>query len=114
MNSIFKYNGNANHSTEDVKGGYTGNNISLLNVYLNVKGLSVKIQLKNIFKDHHIVAYSVPTAVGYGKWKIFLSLWKRFYYGHDKYKLELSEYFKMYQFQLNLSMLCATRALGIS
>ena len=31
------------------------------------KRLSVKIQLLNIFKGYHIVAYLGPTAVGYGK-----------------------------------------------
>ena len=37
---------------------------SLLEVYLNKKGLSVKTQLPHIFKDHHIVAKPNPTAVG--------------------------------------------------
>ena len=54
MNTIFKYNANAKYSTKDLKGGYNSNNFSLLDVYLDEKGTSVKIQLPNIFKDHHI------------------------------------------------------------
>ena len=56
MNSIFKYNANAKYSTKDLKGEYNRNNFSLLDVYLNEKEQSVKIQLPNIFKDHHIVS----------------------------------------------------------
>ena len=37
----------------------------MLNIYLDEKGTSVKIQLPNIFKDHHIVAQPTPTTVGY-------------------------------------------------
>ena len=67
MNTIFKHNVNAKYSTKDLKGGYNSNNLSLLDVYLDEKGTSVKIQLLNIFKDHHIVAQPTPTAVGYDK-----------------------------------------------
>ena len=53
MNTIFKYNANAKYSTTDLKGGHNSNNFSLLGVYLDEKGPSVKIQQPNIFKDHH-------------------------------------------------------------
>ena len=56
MNTIFKYNSNAKYSTKDLKGGYNSNNFSLLHVCLDQKGTLVKIQLPNIFNDHHIVA----------------------------------------------------------
>ena len=46
MNSIYKYSGNPNCSTIDLKGGYTGNNISALNVYLNEKEPPAKINWK--------------------------------------------------------------------
>ena len=64
MNTIFKYNANAKYSTKDLKGVYNSNNFSLLDVYLDAKGPSVKIQLPNIFKDHHIVSQPTPTTVG--------------------------------------------------
>lgn len=64
---IFKYNGNAKYLTKDLKGGYTVNNLSALEVYLNEKELSVKIQLQNVFKDHYVVAYLRPTAMGYDR-----------------------------------------------
>ena len=65
MNTIFKYNANAKYSTKYLKGGYNSNNFSLLDVYLDDKGTSVKIELPNIFKDHHIVAQPTPTTAGY-------------------------------------------------
>ena len=65
MNTIFKYNVNAKYSTKDLKGVHNNINFSLLNIYLEEKGPSVKIQLPNIFKDHHIVAKPSTTAVGY-------------------------------------------------
>ena len=40
MNQTFKYNG---HTKYSLKGVYTGNNFSVLNVYLNGKLQSVKI-----------------------------------------------------------------------
>ena len=62
---IFKYNANAKYLTKDLKGCYNSNNFSLLSIYLDEKGTSVKIQLPNVFKDHHIVAQATPTTLGY-------------------------------------------------
>ena len=64
MNTIFKDSANAKYSTKDLKDGYSSNNFSLLDLYLDEKGTLVKIQLPNIFKDHHIVAQPTPTTVG--------------------------------------------------
>ena len=64
MNTIFNYNVNAKYPTKDLKCGYNSNNSLLLNVYLDEKGPSVKIQLSNIFKDHHIIAKPKPTIAG--------------------------------------------------
>ena len=114
MNTIFKYNANAKYSTKDLKGGYNSNNFSLLDVYLDEKGTSVKIQLPNIFKDHHIVAQPTPTTVDYNECLLSLTLWKKVYNSHGKYKPELNEYFHMYRCQLNFAMFCVTSALGIS
>ena len=91
--TIFKYNVNANYLTKDLKGGYNSNNFSLLDIYLNEKRKSVKIQVPNIFKDHHIVAQPTPTKVGYDEWPLSLSLWRKFYNSHGKYESELNEYF---------------------
>ena len=96
------------------KGGYNSNNFSLLNIFLDDKGTLVKIQLPNIFKDHHIAAKSTPTIVGYNEWSLSLTLWKKFYNSHGKYKPGLNEYIYMHRCQLNLAMFCATSALGIS
>ena len=109
MNTIFKYNVNAKYSTKDLKGGYNSNNFSLLDVYLDEKGTSVKIQLPNIFKDHHIVEESRPATVGYDEWPLL-----KFYNSYGKCKPELNEYFQMYRCQLNFSLFCVTSALGIS
>ena len=114
MNTIFKYNDNAKYSTKDLKGGYNSNNFSLLDIYLDEKGPSVKTQLSNFFKDHHIVAQPTATMVGYDEWPLSPALWRIFYNSHDKYKPELNEYFHMYQCQLNFIMFCVTSALGIS
>ena len=114
MNTIFKYNANAKYSTKDLNGGYNSNNFSLLDVYLDEKGTSVKVQLPKIFKDHHIVAQPTPTIAGYDEWPLSLILWKSFYNCHVKYKPELNEYFHMYRCQLNFAMFCVTSALGIS
>ena len=65
MNTIFKSNANAKYSTKYLKGGYNSNNFSLLDVYLDKRGALVKIELPNIFKDHHIVAQPTPTTAGY-------------------------------------------------
>ena len=113
MNTMFKYNANAKYSTKDLKGGYNSNNFLLLDVYLDEKGTSVKIQLPNIFRDHHIVAKPRPTTAG-DEWPLSLALWRKFYNSHGKYKPELNEYFHMYWCQLNFAMFCVTKALGIS
>ena len=60
---MFKYNANAKYSTKDLKGGYNSNNFSSFELYLDEKGTSVKIELPNIFKDHHIVAQPAPTTM---------------------------------------------------
>ena len=86
----------------------------MLDVYLDEEGSSVKIQLPNVFKDHHIVAQPRPTTEGYDEWPLSLALWRKFYNSHGKYKPELNEYFHMYRCQLNFAMFCATSALGIS
>ena len=62
----------------------------MLDVYLNVKGPSIKIQLLNIFKDYHIVAKSNFMAVGYNEWPLYNALWIKFYNSYGKYKLELN------------------------
>ena len=114
MNTIFKYNANVKYSTKDLKGGYNSNTFSLFDVYLDEKGPSVKIQLPNIFKDHHIVAQPKPTTVGYDEWPLSLPLWKNVYNSHRKFNPESNEYFHMYRCQLNFSIFTATSALGIS
>ena len=86
----------------------------MLDVYLDEKGTSVKTQLRNIFKDHHTVAQTTPTTVGYDEWPLSLTLWKNFHNSHDKYKPELKEYFYMYRCLLNFAMFCVTSALCIS
>ena len=65
MNSIFKYNANAKYSTVDLKGGYNSNRFSLLDVYLDGKGPSAKVQLPNIIQNRHIIAKPSATTVGY-------------------------------------------------
>ena len=114
MNMIFKYNSNAKYATKDLMGGHNSNNFSLLDVYLDQKGSSVKIQLPNIFKDHHIVAKPRPTTVGYDEWPLSIALWTKVYNSHSKYKPEINKYFHMYQCQLNFAMFFVTSALGIS
>ena len=64
MKTIFKYYANAKYSTKDLKSGHNRNNFSLLDIYLDEKGTSVKIQLLNIFRDHHIVTKLKPTTAG--------------------------------------------------
>ena len=59
MKTIFKYNANAKYSTKDLNGDYNSNI-----VYLDEKKASVKIQLPNIFRDHHIVAKPKPITAG--------------------------------------------------
>ena len=65
----------ANYSTKDLKDGYNSINLSLLDVYLNKRGPSVKIQLLNISKDHHIVAQLSPIAVSYDEWSLSNAVW---------------------------------------
>ena len=86
MNQTFKYNGNINHSTNDLKGGYTGNNFSVLNVYLNGQLQYVKIQLLNTFKDLHYVAKLGSTAKDYDERQLANSLWIKCYNDHGQYK----------------------------
>ena len=64
-NMIFKDSANAKYSIKDLKGGHHSIKFSLMNIYLDEKRPSVKIQLLNIFKDNHIVAQTSPTAAGY-------------------------------------------------
>ena len=106
MNTIFKYNAYAKYSTKDLKGSYNSNNFSLLDVYLDEKEISVKIQLPKIFKDYYIVAQPKPTTVG-DEWPLSLALWRKFYNSHGKYKSEIKEY----RCQLNFAIFCATSAL---
>ena len=74
----------------------------------------MKIHLLNIFKDHHVVAQTGTTAVGYDKWPLSSSLWMKFYNSHVKYKPELNKCFHVYRRQLNFAMFCAASAIGIS
>ena len=53
MIRIFKYNANAKYSTKDLKSGYNSNNFSLLDVSLDEKETSVKIQRPNIYQIQH-------------------------------------------------------------
>ena len=78
MSTIFKCNANAKYLTKDLKGSYNSNNFSLLDVYLDEKGTSVKIQLPNIFKDHYIVAQPTPKTIDYDEWPLSLALWRNF------------------------------------
>ena len=80
----------------DLRGGYNNINFSLLDVYLDEKGPSVKIQLSNIFKDHRIVAKPSNMSVGYNEWPLFSALWMKYHDRNGKYKPELNEYFHMY------------------
>ena len=114
MNTIFKYNANAKYSTKDLLGGHNSKNFSLLDVYLDEKGPSVKIQMPSTFKDHHIVAKPIPTTVDYDEWPLSIALWRKFYNSHGKYKSELNQCFHMYRCQLNFALFCVTSALGIS
>ena len=109
MNTIFSYSANEKYSTKDLKGGHSNINFSLLDIYLNEKGPSTKIQLPNIFKDHYIVSKPSTTSVGYDEWSLSNTLWMKFCNSHGKHKPGLNEYFHMYRCQF-----CSTSALGIS
>ena len=74
----------------------------------------MKIQLLDIFKDHNTVAKASHMALGFDECLLSIALWIKFYNSHGKYKPELNEYFHMYRFQLNFTMVCATSTLGIS
>ena len=89
MNTIFIYNANANYSTKDLRSGHNSNKFSLLDVYLDGKGSSVKTQLLNIFKGHHIVTKPRPTTAGYDEWPLSITLWREFYNSHGKCRPEL-------------------------
>ena len=97
MNTIFKYSANAKYSTNGLEAGHSRNNFSLLDVCLDGKGPSVKIQLPNIFNDHLIVAEPSRTTVGYDELPLSIALWRECYNSHGKYKPELNEYFHMYR-----------------
>ena len=86
MNTIFKYNANAKYSTKDLKGGYNSNNFSLLNMNLDEKGPSMKIQLPNVFKNHRKIAEPNPTIAG-DEWSLSLAFWRKFCNSHGKYNL---------------------------
>ena len=45
MNTIFSYNASAKYLTKDLKRGHNNINFSLLDIYLDEKGPSVKLQL---------------------------------------------------------------------
>ena len=70
MKTIFSYNANAKYSTKDSKSGYNSINFSLLDIYLDENGPSIKVELSNIFKDHHIMAKPSTTTVGYGEFPL--------------------------------------------
>ena len=114
MNPIFRCNSNAKYSTKDLKGEHNIDNFSLLDVSLDEKGPSIKIQPLKTFKGHHIVAESSPVAVNYDEWSLSNALWMKFYNSHGKYKPELNKYFHMYRCHLNFAVFCTTSALGIS
>ena len=81
---------------------------------MDEKEPSVKLQVSNIFKDHHIVAKPSPTILGYDEWPLSIALWSKLCNSHGKYKPELNEYFHMYRCQLNLAMFYVTIELGIT
>ena len=91
----------------------TGIVFLLLNVFLDEKGTLVKIQLPNIFKDHHIIAKPKPTIAG-EEWPLSVALWRKLHNSHGKYKPELNEYFHMYRCQLHFVLFAATSVLGFS
>ena len=113
MNTIFRYNASTKYLTKDLKGRYNSNNFSLLDIYLDEKGPSGKIQLPNIVKDHHIIPKPSPSDQALDEWPLSIACWRNLY-GLGKYKPELSEYFHMFLCQLNFSLFCVTSARGIS
>ena len=83
MSTTFKYNANAKYSTKNLNGVYNSNNFSLLDIYLDEKRPSVKIQLPSTFKGHHIAVKPKPTTAG-DEWPLSLTLWRKFYNSHGK------------------------------
>ena len=84
MSPIFKCNHKVKYSTKDLKGGYTDNDFSLIDVYLNEKGPFAKLQLLNNFEDHHTVIKISVTVVGYDECKLSNALWMKFYKSYSK------------------------------
>ena len=80
----------------------------VVDIYLDGKGPSAKIQLLHIIEDHHIVPQLSPVPVGYDEWLLSNALWMKFYNSHGKYRPEV------YRCQLNFVLFCATSALGTS
>ena len=78
MDTILSYDANAKYSTKDLKGGHDNINFSLLDMYLDEKGPSVKIQLSNIFKDHHVAAKPSTASLGYNEWTLSNALLMKF------------------------------------
>ena len=64
MKSRFKYSNNTEDSIKNLKRGYTDDDFRVSDVYMIEKGLFVKTQLLDIFKDHHIVVWASPTTIG--------------------------------------------------
>ena len=83
MDTIFKFNASAKYSTKDLKDVYNSNRFPLLDVYLDEKRTSVKIQLPNIFKDHGVIAKPKPTTAG-DEWALPPAFWRKFYNSHGK------------------------------
>ena len=114
MNRTFKYHSNVRYLTKDLKGRSNSNDFSLLDVYVNEKRPSIKIQLLNIFKDHLIETKLSPSVKYYDECPLSNTLWMKFYNSHGRYKPELNEYFKMYRCQLNFEMFCTKSVFDIS
>ena len=74
MKTIFSYNPNANYLLKDLKGENNNINISLLDIYPDEKGPSVKIQLLNIFKHHHIVGKPGTKSEDFHEWPLYNAL----------------------------------------
>ena len=59
----------------------------------------LKIQLLNVFKDHHIVAQLSVIVAGSDEWPLSNVLWTIFDNSHGQNRSESNEYFYMYQCQ---------------
>ena len=84
MNTTFKYNANAKHSTKDLRGGHNSNNFSLVGLHLDGKGPSVKIQLHQISLRISHFDKTKHVTVGYDEWPLSIALWTKFYNSHGK------------------------------